>query len=149
MMPESCTLCGIAKGELMAHVVHDDDRLVAFLDRGPIRPGHTLIIAKAHFPFFDDAPVDLVAAITVLGQRLARAMKQLYGVPRVAFMFTGGDIAHVHAHVVPMHEKTDITSRRYIVEDAITFRAMPRTPDAELADTARELSRLLIAERPT
>jgi diadenosine tetraphosphate (Ap4A) HIT family hydrolase len=25
------------------------------------------------------------------------------------------DVAHVHAHVAPMHEKTDITSARYIV----------------------------------
>ena len=33
---------------------------------------------------------------------------------RVAFLFTGGDVAHVHAHVVPMQEKTDITSARYI-----------------------------------
>jgi hypothetical protein len=48
-------------------------------------------------------------------------MKALYGVPRVAFLFTGGD--HAHAHVVPMHEKTDITSQRYIAEEKLTFAA--------------------------
>ena len=42
-------------------------------------------------------------------------MKEVYQVERVAFLFTGGDVPHVHAHVVPMHEKTDITSARYIV----------------------------------
>jgi histidine triad (HIT) family protein len=42
-------------------------------------------------------------------------MKEVYGVERVAFLFTGGDVAHVHAHVVPMHHKTDVTSARYIV----------------------------------
>jgi len=42
-------------------------------------------------------------------------MKEDYHVDRVAFLFTGGDVAHVHAHGVPMHAKTDITSARYIV----------------------------------
>ena len=37
-------------------------------------------------------------------------MKEVYHVDRVAFLFTGGDVAHVHAHA-----KTDITSARYIV----------------------------------
>src|SRR5262249_31152568 len=126
-----------------AHVIHDDDRILAFLDRGPIRPGHTQIMPKQHFPTFDDAPTDIVTAIVLIGQSCARAMKRLYGVPRVAFLFTGGDIAHVHAHVVPMHEQTDITSRRYIVEERLTFRAMPPASDSELAQTAIELRRVL------
>src|SRR5215211_3225241 len=136
LMSESCPFCRIAERRLKAHVVYEDDRLLAFLDRGPIRPGHTQIMPKAHFPCFDEAPVDLVASIVGVGQQLATAMKRLYRVPRVAFLFTGGDIAHAHAHVVPMHEKSDITSRRYIVEGAVTFRAMPRAPEPELADTA-------------
>ena len=49
-----------------------------------------------------------------VGQRLARKLKSVYRVDRVAFLFTGGDVSHVHAHVVPLHEKTDITSARYI-----------------------------------
>jgi hypothetical protein len=53
----------------------------------------------------------------------------------------------VPAGVVPMHENGDITSRRYIVEDAITFRDMPRAADRELADTASELARLLAMPR--
>jgi histidine triad (HIT) family protein len=51
----------------------------------------------------------------VLGQQIARKLKTIYGVERVAFLYTGGDIPHVHSHLVPMHAKTDITSARYIV----------------------------------
>jgi histidine triad (HIT) family protein len=57
----------------------------------------------------------------------------------VAFLFTGGDIAHVHAHAVPIHERTDITSRRYIVEETVTFRGLPPASDAGLASTACDL----------
>ena len=69
-------------------------------------------------PTFELLPAPLAARIVDLGQQLARRMKDVYGVDRVAFLFTGGDVAHVHAHVVPMHQKTDITSARYIVEPA-------------------------------
>ena len=142
-MSDECVLCRIAKREFTAHVIHEDDRLLAFLDRGAIRPGHTQIIPKEHFPYFDDAPADVVASIVLLGQKIAAGMKRLYAVPRVAFLFTGGDIPHVHAHVVPMHEKTDITSRRYIVEEKVTFRGLPPTAEKDLAATAADLRQAL------
>jgi histidine triad (HIT) family protein len=138
-MTADCIFCRIARREITAHIVHEDDRLIAFLDRGPIRPGHTQIVPRDHFPYFDDAPAEIVGAIAQTGQKIARALKRLYRVPRVAILFTGADIAHVHAHVVPMLEKTDITSRRYIVEDAITFHAMPHASEAELASSAEAL----------
>lgn len=138
-----CLLCRIGAHEIATHVVHEDARLLAFLDICPIRPGHSLIMPKQHFPYFDDLPADLAGAIVALGQTFAAAMKRLYGVPRVAFLFTGGDIAHAHAHVVPMHEKTDITSRRYIAEEHLTFRDTPRAPTETLAARAAELKRAL------
>ena len=135
--------CRIASGELRAHVVYEDDVLCAFLDRGPIRPGHTQIVPKQHVACFDEAPADVVAKIAVLGQQLATAMKRLYRVDRVAFLFTGGDVPHLHAHIVPMHEKTDVTSRRYILDEAPTFRTLPDAPEHELAETAAALLRAL------
>jgi histidine triad (HIT) family protein len=109
---------------------------VAFLDLYPIRPGHVQIIPRDHHPYFDDLPAETVARIVHVGQRMARVMKQVYGVDRVAFLFTGGDVAHAHAHVVPLHEKADITSRRYIVEDKVTFRSTPRASAEALSDAA-------------
>jgi histidine triad (HIT) family protein len=72
-------------------------------------------------------------------------MKRTYGVERVAFLFAGDDIPHAHAHVVPMHEKTDITSRRYIAEEQLTFREASRAADGELRDTAARLAAALRA----
>jgi histidine triad (HIT) family protein len=140
-----CLFCRISRREVAAHIIYEDERLLAFLDRGPIRPGHTQIVPKEHFPYFDDAPVDLLAAVVTVGQKLAGAMKRALHVPRVAFLFTGGDIAHVHAHAVPIHEETDITSRRYIAEDSVTFRCLPCASDHELARIAADLRRALAA----
>jgi histidine triad (HIT) family protein len=142
-MTSDCLFCRIGQHEVEAHVVYEDEQLLAFLDRGPIRPGHTQIVPREHFPYFDDAPAELLAGMVTVGQKLARAMKRTLRVPRVAFLFTGGDIAHVHAHAVPIHQETDITSRRYIVEEAVTFRSLPSPSDRELARTAADLRRAL------
>ncbi|WP_425049813.1 HIT family protein [Psychromarinibacter sp. S121] len=141
----TCLFCGIACGDVPAAIVYEDDELVAFLDTMPIRRGHVQIIPRAHYPYFDDLPGDLAGRMLVLGQRLARAMKQVYGVQRVGFAFTGGDVDHAHAHVVPLHEKTDLTSRRYIAEERLTFTELPALTPDEAAAVVAELKHVLEA----
>lgn len=145
MTPPSqpCLFCRIARREVPAHIVYEDDYLVAFLDIGPIRPGHVQIIPRDHYPTFDDLTAELASRIIVLGQRLARILKSSSGVSRAAFLFTGGDVAHAHAHVLPMISATDITSRRYIAEEEITFRPMPRPSEDELRHVAFTLREAL------
>jgi histidine triad (HIT) family protein len=142
-MPTECLFCQIATRRTPAHVIYEDDRLLAFLVLRPIRPGHALIIPKQHFDYFDDLPAVLITPIVTIGQRLAAAMKRIYGVPRAAFLFTGGDLPHAHAHVLPMHEKEDITSRQYIAEKELTFRDVPQMADDELAEIAARLAQHL------
>jgi histidine triad (HIT) family protein len=137
---DTCFICRAVRGEVPVHIIHADECCLAFLDNGPVRRGHTLIVPRMHFPYFDELPPDVAAHIMILGQRLARAMKGLYGVERAGFCYTGGDVPHAHAHVIPIHEKTDITSRRYILEENLTFRALPPVPDDELAACAAELA---------
>jgi len=134
-----CLLCRIASGALPAEVIFEDDLVLAIADICPIRTGHAQIVSRRHVPYFEDLPEATASRIIHVGQRLARAMKSLYGVPRIAFALTGGDHAHVHAHVVPMHDKTDITSRRYIAEEKLTFRPMPQATAEELASSAAAL----------
>lgn len=141
----SCPFCRIALGTLPAVILYEDSDIVAFLDLGPIRPGHAQIIPRVHFATFELLPVLLLTKIAALAQQLAARMKQVYPVERVAFLFTGGDVAHVHAHVVPMIDKTDITSARYIVSPA----TVAWSADHLLADPITLLAtRDLLAFRP-
>src|SRR5690554_2235770 len=60
---ENCIFCRIANGEIPSHVVYEDDEVKAFLDIQPIRPGHVLIVPKAHHDYFDDLPPALASSI--------------------------------------------------------------------------------------
>ena len=138
-----CLFCRIAQRQCPAHIVYEDDHVVAFLDIGPIRPGHVQIIPRDHYPTFDDLTAELASRIIILGQRLARILKATHQVSRAAFVFTGNDVAHAHAHVLPLHAATDITSRRYIAEEQITFRAIEQPSDEELGRVACTLREAL------
>lgn len=138
---ESCLFCRIARGELPAHRVHEDDHVLAFLDLHPIRPGHTLIIPKAHHVWFEDLPGDLLARITACGQRIARHMKTIYPVERIGFFFTGIHVAHAHAHVVPMHHVHDVSSQAYLREGVDGYSVPAQLSQAENEAIARDLAR--------
>ena len=140
-----CILCKIAKHEIPAAIVYEDSDVIALMCAEPLRPGHVLVNSREHFPYFDDVPNEVASKIFHVGQLLARALKALYGVSRVAFAFTGGDIPHTHGHLVPMHEKTDITSRLYIAEEQLTFRDVPQMPLEERMAIANKI-RSLIAD---
>lgn len=139
MSQTDCLFCRIAKGEVPAHVVHESEDVIAFLDIHPIRAGHVLVVPRQHFPYYDDVRPDVANEIMQIAQRLAPALRAGFQVERVGLFFTGVDIAHAHAHVVPMVEPTDVTSRQYIAEPALTFRPAPLAPAAELAAAAERI----------
>ncbi|RYX96817.1 MAG: HIT family protein [Comamonadaceae bacterium] len=134
--PQSCIFCRIASGDVPCHAVYRSDRVLAFLDVHPVRPGHVLIIPRDHHAYFDDVPAATATEIMLLGQRMAPLMRSRFAAQKVAFFYTGTDIAHAHAHIVPMVEAGDVTSRRYIREETVTFQQVPRMPDDALAGIA-------------
>ena len=128
----ACPFCDIVADPGLAVTLYEDEDVVALLERGAIRPGHTQFISRAHIPPFEMLPPALLLKIAALGQQLAHRMKAVYHVERVAFLFTGGDVAHVHAHVVPLHAKTDITSARYITApNAVSWGSAHLSQDRE------------------
>ena len=142
-MTENCLFCRIAAGELPAHKVFEDDHVLAFLDLHPIRPGHTLVIPKAHHVWFEDMPAGLATQVMTCAQQLARGMKQIFKVERVALFYTGIHVPHVHAHVVPMHQPHDVSSQAYMSEGLDSYTIPPRLPEAEMAAIAGELGGML------
>jgi histidine triad (HIT) family protein len=104
--PADCVFCKIARKELPAKVVHEDDRLLAFDDISPRGPVHVLIIPKRHVRSLLDlgeSDRDLIGAAALLGARLARDR----GVAESGFRFLtnvnrdGGQVVfHLHFHVI-------------------------------------------------
>lgn len=139
MYHPDCIFCDIARGLSPAHTVEETRTHIVIAEQSPIRPGHLLVLPRAHHACFDDLPPTLAGGMIRVGQRMARLLKAEYGVERVGFVITGTDVAHVHAHLVPLVEAGDITSRRYIPLEDVPFAPPPRIPHEEIAATAARL----------
>lgn len=103
-MPTDCLFCKIIAGEIPCHKVWEDESHLAFLDIFPMRPGHALVIPKAHaselFDMDDAAYESLMRATRVVAKKLRAAMS----VPRVGVVVKGFEVDHVHVHLVPISE---------------------------------------------
>lgn len=138
-MTQPCLFCAIAAGDLHAHILHEDEHCIAFLDLFPVHAGHALVIPRDHHVWFEDMPEDLAGRVMAVAQRVARAMKAEYGVERVGMAFTGIHVPHAHAHIVPMFHHHDLTSSAYLGADRETFVQPPMLDADTLADHAARL----------
>lgn len=101
-----CIFCKIIAGQIPNHTLHEDDRLLAFLDIGPLSTGHALVIPKDHYERLEQMPADLAAACGGLLPALARAILKQTGAPAYNILQNNGAIAgqvvpHVHFHIIP------------------------------------------------
>lgn len=98
----------IVRGEIPCHKVWEDERHLAFLDIGPVQPGHTLVIPKREVSYlFDLTPpeqAELWEAVRTVEQRL----KRVTGCARVCVLVVGWEVPHVHVHLVPTHRPADL-----------------------------------------
>ncbi len=96
----------ILRGEIPCHKVYEDDRVLAFLDIGPLSRGHTLVIPKEPAETLDQLSDESAAAIGRVLPRLCRAVKRVSGCEAYNVLENNGPLAHqavfhVHFHIIP------------------------------------------------
>jgi histidine triad (HIT) family protein len=101
-----CIFCRIARGQIPAQIVHEDDDTVAFRDLNPQAPVHVLVIPRRHIASVNDIETDdreLIGALFVAAKSVARAERIAQTGYRLV-MNTGADagqsVAHIHLHVL-------------------------------------------------
>ena len=106
MSDPSCLFCRIARGEIPATIVHQDDRLIAFRDINPQAPTHLLIIPREHVATLNDLGAshrEIVGDMHLLAAALARSEGVADGGWRTV-MNCGSDggqtVFHLHLHVL-------------------------------------------------
>ena len=101
---DGCTFCRIVAGELPAHVVLDDDGVLAFLDVRPVFEGHTLVIPRVHRDTLLDLPANDIPPLLGATQRIAAAVVDALGAQGSWVSINNvvsQSVPHLHVHVVP------------------------------------------------
>ena len=99
----------IINGEIPAAKVYEDDQTLAFLDINPASRGHTLIIPKQELPTLLDLPPELLTAVALTTQRVARAVMAALHPDGLNIVQNNGSAAgqvvmHYHVHIIPRWE---------------------------------------------
>lgn len=105
-MGTDCLFCRIARREVPATIVYEDDRIVAFDDIRPLAPVHVLLVPRQHFASVADmteADVALVGSLVWRATRLAQDRGLEADGYRLVFntrQHAGQVIDHVHLHLL-------------------------------------------------
>lgn len=99
---DNCIFCKIVKGEIPSNKVYEDDEFLAFLDIHPKSPGHTLLIPKAHYPWFIDLPEELSSKLFRNAQNISKELKEKYQADYIRLGIVGTDVPHTHIHLIPL-----------------------------------------------
>ncbi len=96
----------IVSGEVPAAKVYEDDQTLAFMDINPASRGHMLVVCKPEYPQLLDVPPELVAAVALTTQRVARAMMAAlqpdgFNVVQNDGAAAGQLVFHYHVHIIP------------------------------------------------
>ena len=96
----------IIRGEIPCHKLYEDERVLEFLDIGPLSDGHALVIPKEPAVTLDELSDDSAAAIGRVLPRLCRAIKRATGVSAFNVLENNLPLAHqavphVHFHIIP------------------------------------------------
>jgi histidine triad (HIT) family protein len=99
----------ILAGEIPSYKVYEDDHVFAFLDIGPLSPGHTLVIPKEAKAFLHELSDESAAAIGRVLPRLSRAVMAATGATEYNILQNNGTrahqvVMHVHFHIIPKTE---------------------------------------------
>ncbi len=110
-----CIFCNIIESKVPCDKVYEDDRVVAFLDIAPISQGHTLVVAKTHYPDLTATPSAVASQMIAALQRIAPAVMTATGAPAYNVGINTGSAAgqvvrHVHFHLIPRHPDDGLRS---------------------------------------
>lgn len=107
-MTDDCPFCRIAAGEAAAAIVHEDDRVIAFLDRHPAAPGHVLVVPNGHTTELFDLEESTTTAVFRTVRSIKTAIDDAFEPIGVSVFYTTGSlvgtIEHAHVHLVPRYE---------------------------------------------
>lgn len=143
----------IVEGKMKSWKMWEDDKFLAFLTPFPNTPGFTVVIPKVNpgdYVFsLDDG---LYSELMLATKKVARLLEKAFGTSRVAMVFEGTGVAHVHAKLIPLHGELAEGIESALSHEQVFYEEYPgwlTTADGPKMDDARldEIQAKIIAAK--
>lgn len=105
MYQDNCIFCKIAKGDIPATKVYEDEKMVVFKDLNPMARVHLLAIAKDHFKLLEEMNAEQTQLVAYMLQKIPAIAKQNGCENGYRLMINQGEDAgqtvfHLHIHIM-------------------------------------------------
>ncbi len=109
MREDTCIFCKIAKGDIPANTLYEDEDFRVILDISPASKGHALILPKEHFADITKLPSQLSAKLLPLASALGGKIRESLGADGFNILLNTGKSAgqtvfHCHLHIIPRYQ---------------------------------------------
>lgn len=90
--------------EIPAFIVWEDDNYAAFLTPFANTPGVTVVVPKKNpGEYVFDLEDDQITGLILAAKKVAKKLEKALGASRIAVVFEGEAVPHVHVKLYPMH----------------------------------------------
>ena len=106
----------IVNGEIPCFKIAEDENYFAFLDINPLAEGHTLVIPKLETDYIFNLNDETLAGLSVFAKKVAVAIEKEVDCKRIGIAVIGLEVPHVHIHLIPINNISDINFARPILK---------------------------------
>ena len=72
---KDCIFCRIISGEIPAVKIYENQKVTAFLDNNPVKPGHVLVVPKKHNDYVFDLDDAEYTELMLESKKVAKILK--------------------------------------------------------------------------
>ncbi|WP_025725004.1 HIT family protein [Acholeplasma granularum] len=103
----------IVNRQIPAHIVYEDDLVIAFLDITQATKGHTLVVSKAPYKDIFEIPRDLFKHLFGVVHKLSGAINKSFNPLGINLLNNNGieagqTVFHYHVHIIPRYDLNEI-----------------------------------------
>jgi histidine triad (HIT) family protein len=116
----------IINREIPAHIVYEDDLVIAFLDISQATKGHTLVVSKELSKDIFELKPETASHLFMVTQKLSVAIQKAFNVSGLNILSNNGETAgqsvfHFHIHLIPRYAKGDLSFQLPNNMGSVTF----------------------------
>ncbi len=114
----------IINNEIPSYKIVEDANYYAFLDINPNAAGHTLCIPKKEEDKLFNLDKEMYAGLMEFSRKVAIALEKAVPCKRVGMAVVGLEVPHVHVHLIPINEMSEMTFQKKIQMSSEEFEAL-------------------------
>lgn len=103
----------IIERTIPAHIVYEDELVIAFLDITQATVGHTLVVTKTPYPSIFEVSESVISHLFLVVKKLSTGLQKAFNLEGLNILNNNGSVAgqtvfHYHVHLIPRYQKDEV-----------------------------------------